>query len=391
VPDVVDETIYELDWLAKAITNGQASGAVAVELSPNYHARELYVPPAGLGQRKWWSASGGLSRSGTLYAAGALAQAYNTPLLQQYAPDKCAGYLAAATLAWSAYVAHATQDSYWADDSSDMFRNGAHAWSDELLVAASNLLRATGDPSYAPWIAQELPADMTRAVMRWSWVTDGPWLNAWSALAQVTSPALDPSIPTRARSAIVAWGDEAMSHDGFAYSTPFGGILNWHVATNVSQWYTPSATDFALMMAYGVTGASKYRDQLIKDWNATLGTNPLSRTFISGLGNTARSPRWMVNEIAQYQWALFNVGDTLHGWTEPPPGLGSADVQDGNFAWYFNDTWNAPRVSKKLPAPGAAYPYLYRYSDAWNRGADIGLDQLARGAASLVPLVDLGQ
>jgi hypothetical protein len=379
--------MVELDWLVKAVTNSQASGAVANDLSPNYHARELYAPPAGLAQRKWWSVSDGLSRSGTVYVAGALAQAYNTPLLQQYAPAKCATYLAAAEQAFSAFAAHASDDTYWKDDSSDLYRNGAHVWSDELLVAATSLLEATGDPQYVPWITQELPSDMTRSMMRWTWVTDGPWLNAWVAMARSTTPLLDPAIRQRAQSALAAYGDEAMSHDGALYATPFGGVSNFHVATNVTQWYTPSATDFALMIAYGATGQTKYRDQIARDWSSMLGTNPLSRTFISGLGDAAHRPRWMVSEIAQYQWALYNAGDTVHGWLEAPPGLASADVQDGNLSWYFNDAWNAPRVGKKFPVVDSSYPYLYRYNDTWNRGADIGFDQMARGAASLLPLV----
>ncbi|HEY2515669.1 MAG TPA: glycoside hydrolase family 9 protein [Polyangiaceae bacterium] len=388
IPDVLDEVIYELDWLAK-IVNAGPSGAVAVELSPANHARELYVAPAGLRQREWWSVSGGLSRSATLYVAGALAQAYDNPLIQEYAPAKAAAYLSAAQSAWSAFQANATNDSYWKDDANDLYRSGTHVWSDELLVAAAYLLQATGDPSYVSALTAALPSDMTKSMMRWTWVTDGPWLNAWYGIAQCTSPNLDPSIVTRARAAIAAWGDEALGHDGALYATPFGGVLNFHVQTNVTQWYTPSATDFALTMAYAVTGASKYRTQLVKDWNATLGTNALSRTFVSGLGDPTRSPRWMVNEIAQYQWAMFNLGDTVNGWKEPPPGLPSADVQDGNFAWYFNDAWNAPRVNLKMPAVDGNYPALYRYNDAWNRGADIGFDQAARGAASLLPLVAL--
>src|ERR1700759_5213224 len=92
---------------------------------------------------------------------------------------------------------------------------------------------------------------------------------------------------------------------------------------------------------------------LVQTWSYLLGANPLSRSFVTGLGVPRRRPRWIVHEIGIGQWMAFASGDPS-GWSEPPPGIPSADVQAGTYdASLVHDAWNVSRKDQTSPALSA--------------------------------------
>jgi MYXO-CTERM domain-containing protein len=391
IPDYLDETIYELDLLYKSVWNTPKDGTLPFYLRPQNPdgkgGYELGIPLEGKTNRKFYDVTMGPNRSETLYAAGALALAYNTPLLQQYAPAKCQQYLAAAKKAFNGFTAHNSDASYFTDQGwYDVWTTGPQSWADEMLVAAVNLHEATGDAKYIPWITGSMPANLN-TTKRWGWQLSGPWLIAFLSIHKATKPGLEQALPgihAKALQAIINWGDATMMNGAVPYAAPFGAPLMSQAKTNVGWYFSGEQVAFPAMMAYGVTGDVKYKNTLIKTWSWLLGTNPLSRTFYTGMGDPQRSPRWIAHEIGHFQYMKHKSG-VAGGWSEIPPGLPAADIQSGDYDAYMDSAWNMARKSKKYPAQ-ASYAPLYRYHDSWTVKNEFTIDRMSRSAASLAPL-----
>lgn len=391
IPDFLDETIYELDLLYKSVWNTPKEGTLPFYLRPQNPdgkgGYELGIGLEGKANRKLYDVTMGTNRSETLYAAGALALAYNTPLLQQYAPGKCADYLAAAKKAFNGFTAHHNDPAYFTEQGwYDVWTAGPQPWADEMLVAAVNLHQATGDAKYIPWITGSMPADL-KATKRWGWQLSGPWLIAYLSIHKATNPALEqalPGIKAKALQAIVHWGDATTMNGAVPYAAPFGAPLPSQVKSNVGWYFSGEQVAFPLMMAYGVTKDAKYKNTLIKTWSWLLGTNPLSRTFYSGMGDPQRSPRWVPHEIGHYQYMKYKAGQA-GGWSEIPPGIPAADIQSGDYDAYMDSAWNVARKNKKYPTQ-ANYAPIYRYHDSWTVKNEFTIDRMSRSAASLAPL-----
>ena len=385
IPDFVDETIYALDYLAKTALNTSREGVQPYYLRPANDGYEQGYPLEGATGRVFWNATRGPYRAETLYVAGALAMAAATPLIQQYAPDKAEVYRQGALRTFAAFEASYTNDAYWQNDIHpyDNWTSGPHPWSDEMLMAAASLYELTGESKYLDWVNAEMPADLG-ATRLWGWVLEGPWLSAYVALHQASR--LDVSIRDRARDGILAWADSVLQPND--WPAPYGAPLPSFARNQVGWYFSASQVAFPMMVAYGVSGDDRYRDVLIRTWSYLLGGNPLSRSYVSGLGRPDRRPRWIVHEIAQYQWAEQQLGNA--GWNEMPPGIYSADLQQGYYEWYLaDDGWNSARMDNRYPALDA-YPPLHRYHDSWTVTDEFTINQLARGAASVAPLLIAG-
>lgn len=383
-PDFLDEAVYELDFLRKAVMNTPKDGTLPFYLRPQNGdgsgGYEMGAPPEGKKDRKLYDVTMGPNRAETLYGAGALAMAANNPLMKKYFPERCEAYLEAAKRAFSGFEKHHAEAGYFKDAGwYDTWKEGPEPWSDEMLVAAANLYEVTGDEKYRTALSAALPTDL-KATKLWGWQLGGPWLPAFiSMYSSAKLEAKMPGIKQKALDAIVNWGDATLQKDGKAFDAPFGAPIPSTVYSQVGWYFSGEQVGFPLMVAYGVTKDAKYRDTLVKTWSWLLGANPLSRSFYSGLGDPSRSPRWSVNEIAHYNW--------IEGvWTELPPGLPSADIQSGSFDGYLDDDHNKARKDKKFPAADQ-FAALYRFHDSWTVKNEYTINRMARGAASLIPLV----
>ena len=360
-------------------------GTLPFFLRPANGGYELGSPPEGQTKRVFYTRSKGPNRAETLFAAGALAMAARSPLFKKYLPARCALYRKAALRAFAGYEAHASDPGYWKDFGWYDSDAKPHKWSDEMLVAASNLFSLTGDAKYLPFIHAELRPDLA-AARGWGWLADMPSLLAYVTLARSTDQRLDPAIANAARAAIVVFAESALGHDSKPFDRPFGAPLPWMINQRVGWYFTGCANAWPLMIGYAFTHDPRYLGQIADDWNWLLGTNPESRSFISGLGEPEHRPRWLVNEIAQVQWARWQAGDKT-GWPEIPPGLFSADVQRGGFSWFLKDAHNAPLREEKFPVQDASYPALYRYHDSWTVDNELSIARQAKAAVSLMPLL----
>ncbi len=388
IPDYVDELTYELDWLASAVTNTSRDGTLGFALRPRSFGYELGEPPSGAKDRVFFNKTYGALRSETLYAAGALAMASNSPVLRKYLPAaKLASYQAAALRAWRGFELHDADATYWKDGAGwyDPWDPTVqrHMWSDEMVFAAANLLQMTGDAKFVRWIREELPADLDRLRL-WGWVTSSPWLHAFLSLANVTDPQLESDMKERARAAVLSWAKAEVWKDGAAYDAPFGAPLPSAIKYQVGWFFSNS---FASMVAFGLTGDNVYRDRIVRSWNYLLGTNATSRSFFSGLGDTAHRPHWLLHEISDWEVSTARLGPG--GWEDMAPGLPMADVQMGSYPAFFADAWNKARVTKQYPA-WSKYPVLYRVIDAWDPRNEFTVATQTAQIASMVPLFSTG-
>ncbi|MCL2462104.1 MAG: dockerin type I domain-containing protein, partial [Defluviitaleaceae bacterium] len=436
IPDYLNEIVYELDFLYKAVMNTSKDGALPEYLRPftGYSGTtpqggyESDLDAFGNPQRIIFNdntdggtgeQAHGVLRAQTLYAAGALAMACNTPLMQEYFPQRCANYLAAARKAFSAFQNHWSDNSWWRADPGpdnytvDMVAAGQipHTWSDEMLFAASNLLEVdTLDPAnsdgmentYAGWINSEWPSIPLDNCMLYGWSLEGPWYNLFLSLSDCQSPLLDSAKRAEARKAITDWADTLYSNSPNAWEQRYGVPL-WYelMGPQVGWYFSGSMVGFPLMMAYGVSGDSKYLDTLETTWNYLLGTNPTSRSFISGLGAPATSPHYFVSEISKYEVSQYDLSGGAQGWADVAPGLPVADVQN----YMFKSQWGAAfssqgnRDKEELGGypdtqspndPITANKYfapLWRYQDSWNVDNEFVIGDIARQAASILPLI----
>lgn len=158
-PDYLDETVYELDWLYKAVMNTSTDGTLCNWLRPSSGGYEQGQVVEGLTGRVFFNKTQGPNIAETLYAAGALASAYNTPIMQKYYPEKCAQYLTAAKRAYNGFKLRYAAGTIGTNTVYDTTKTGApHTWSDEMMYCAASLLQATADKSeYLHWITEEMP------------------------------------------------------------------------------------------------------------------------------------------------------------------------------------------------------------------------------------------
>lgn len=387
IPDVIDEAVYELDYLAKSALNTSRDGAQPEYLHPADDGYEQGYPLEGATGRIFFNVKSGPYPAQTLYVAGALAMAAASPMLQQHVPAKLSRYRQGAERLFACFESHKDEAGFFKPDLWKA-EAAAHTWSPEMLIAAASLYQLTGEQKYLDWITSELPANLD-GQRQWDWVLEGPWLNAFVALSQVTRPAFPAAHRDAAKAAIKTWADSIHKTDYYP-SAPFGVPLLRYAQTGQIGWYfSPSAMGYPLMLAWAVSKDAKYRDELVRLWSWELGTNPLSRTFVSGLGQPDRRPRWIVHEISQYQFAKYRQ-DPSQGWSEMTPGILSADLQEGYYEWFYDDPANVARKDAKFPDT-ASTPALYRYHDSWTVKDEFVIAQLARGAVSLLPLMVAAQ
>lgn len=386
-PDFLDELVYELDWLYKAVMNTSTDGTLPNYLrpgSPNATdgGYEQGQPPEGVENRVFYNRTAGPNKAETLFAAGALAMAYNTPIMQQYFPSKVSDYLTAAQKAYNGFKAHYQDPNYLheATDYDTSQEGTPHTWSNEMLFAASNLMQATGNTTeYMSWITSEYPANPSNydSIKHWTWMTDSPWVPTFVSLYE--NPLLSSTIRDWAYNGIIDYADFEMNHQ-----TPFGASMQDEGFPGSIGWRFASAAMFPVVIGYGVTQDTDYLTRIQSTWNYELGTNAVSRSFITGLGDPQRSPRWMVNEIGQYQFVQYSNNNG--GWAELPPGLPNADLQSAPYPWWYDNAHNTTAKSEVYPSY-ENYPPAYRYTDSWNTSNEYVIADLAKNAASMLPLI----
>ncbi|CAM4498409.1 putative repeat protein (TIGR02543 family) [Paenibacillus endophyticus] len=399
IPDYLDELVYELDWLTKAIMNTSTDGTLANYLRPQSPTKpeegsyEIGYDLKGAEKRMFYNRTQGPNKAETLFAAGVLAQAYNTPIMQEYYPNKVKDYLIAAKKAYKGFMAHYQDAEYLKENTYyDVSKEGIkNTWSNEMLLASSALLVATGNEPVQDltisaqelknWITSEMPKTPSDydSYKRYFWVLDRAWLGAFVSMYE--NPHLTQVLREWAYDNIIDFAEKEMDHD-----TPFGASTQDEGYPNRIGWRFTSSTLMPIVVGYGVTQDARYLERIQKTWDYTLGGNAVSRSFITGLGDPQRSPRWFVHEMNQYQWVQQAANN--NGWVEPPPGLPNSDIQSAKYPAWFNDTWNTTARTQVFPYY-EGHAVMYRYTDSWNTQNEYSINILSANAASMLPLIPL--
>ncbi|WP_310831990.1 InlB B-repeat-containing protein [Paenibacillus pedocola] len=409
-PDYLDELVYELDWLTKAVMNTSTNGALAGYLrpqtptDPDKGTYETGLDLKGASQRMFYNRTQGPYASETLFAAGVLAQAYNTPLMQKYYSEpgpnggksKVSKYLDAAVKAYKGFkVYENSTNPLWNKSYYDLSGTGdkpgvKHLWSNEMLLTASALLAAMGDQDSLDGITkdelvtrieQEMPLNRTdyNSFKQYFWVLDRAWLGVFVSMYE--NPNLNEGLRNWAKGGILNYAVSELS-----FSDPFGASAQDKGYKNQIGWRFTSSTLMPVLVGYGVTKEQKYLDRIQKTWDYTLGSNAVSRSFITGLGDPQRAPRWFVHEMNLYQWTKYKEGKG-EGWSEPPPGIPNSDIQSAPYPSWYDDKENTIAKTKVFPEYQEDYAVMYRYTDSWNTTNEYSVNILSANAASILPLI----
>jgi hypothetical protein len=377
IPDFVDETLYDLDELYRFEAYTHQDGTLPIYLRPADGGYEGGQPPEGEANRVLFDVTTGRVKTNTLLAAGVLAMAANDPLIKKYAPDRASDYLGAALRAFSGFEMHENDASYWylLTGSYNMTR-GKHEWSSEMVLAAANLLQATGDSKYVQRIADEWPSDPV-SVMLDGFDPSGPWLGAFLSVYLCTDPKLPAGLSAQAAGAITAWADHLLG----SFAKTGGVIYPGQTLTSVGWYFSGIIMGLPMVYAYGVTKNQYYLDKVADYWNYILGTNPRGASNISGLGSPETRPRWLVHEISLWECGKYQATSGAEGWAEMTPGIPAADIQNGEYDyWFYSDAWNRDRVEETYPNLSNV-PVFYRYTDAWNATNEFTIPVVAAMAA----------
>ncbi|TYP78972.1 InlB B-repeat-containing protein [Paenibacillus methanolicus] len=410
-PDYLDELVYELDWLRKAVVNPSTDGTVAGYLRPQSNepdkgTYETGQGPEGAKNRMYYNRTQGPYTAETLFAAGVLAQAYNTPIMQEYYSESEDGeeaktdqYLKAAIHAFNGFMKHKGSKYFMDGSYYDQTKEGMpNTWSNEFLLAASALLEAMGDreslddedPTTPPitkndlqqMIEKEMPFKRTEynTFKLWEWVLDRAWLGVFVSMSD--NPNVSEDLRKWARAGIIDYAKDEMDHQ-----TPFGASTQDEGFPDKIGWRFTSSALMPIMVGYAVTGEEQYLNRIQQTWDYTLGSNAVSRSFITGLGDPQRTPRWFIHEINHYQWAQY-ANDPTKGWSAPPPGIPNSDLQSAPYPSWFKDKENAVAKTKVFPKY-ENHAVMYRYTDSWNTKNEFSVNILSANAASILPLIPL--
>ncbi len=381
-PDYLDELVYEMDYLYKAVINTASNGAMPSWLRPSNGGYEQWKPLEGVTGRVFFDVTNGPMASQTLWAAGALAMAYNTPIMQQYYPDRCSRYLTAAQKAYNGFKACLASGSLKENtDGYDTNTEGTpHTWSDEMMFAAANLLQATGNQSeYLHWLNDEMPTAPNNydSFKRWNWDMNGVWPFAFMALYYNTNASVTQAKKDWAYNGLMDFADSEMDHE-----TPFGGPTQDEGYPNLIGWSFVWEKMIPVVLGYGITGNASYLNRIQTTWNYVLGANAASKPFITGLGDPQREDRYFVHELNQVQYAAYKQGSG--GWAEPPPGIPTADLQVYGWPWWYDDAHNSVAKYELYPQ---SHPVMYSFMDSWNTNNEFIIPQIASQAIAVLPML----
>lgn len=343
IPDLLDELGFGMDWALSM--QDRSDGGVYWRLTSGEWDQGL---PSEVSQPRFIYEK--TSRATAQFAAmGAI----YSRLIAPYDPTRAAIVLSAARQAWDFVQTHPT----WPAEGT-LYTNpvsypggGEYAVTSSkpaLLWAAAELYRTTGEAgfqdAYRGLIAQvaiDVIASPRETFPQWALVMSGHGNR-------------DPILAEEARRAILIAADTKRA---WAAQNPYRAAK--HPNPQYTGWSNFSASVMAalpLLQAHHLTGLPIYQDAAWISTNVILGANPLSRSFITGIG--AHPPLDPLDLVSLLDANALPVpGLVVPGVTWHLPGFREPFISV-NAAYY---------PSESLTNPGdysQAYPVLRRYTDA---------------------------
>jgi len=389
VPDILDESRYELEWLLRM---QKSDGGVFFKVTKQ-NFEGFVMPQNDSGQRFIYQLSS--CATGDFAAVTARAARVYRPFDTLFA-SKC---LAAARAAWSFLLAHPTivppgGFTNPAGTSTGQYGDGSD--SDERLWAAAELFESTGEPSFNAYYQSNAPASgYISAPMAWPDVGPLAHLTYLFSAQSSASTALRSAL----RQSLLAECQALLNkHDDSGYRTA--------LASGDYVWGSNSvALNGAILLLFGyrLSPATAYLDAAEDQLHYVLGANALGRSFVTGLGS--RPPK----QIHHRPSASDGIADPVPGLLAGGPNRYGGDpvldqmVSSGTApALCYRDTtpsyasneiainWNAPLVflsgyiasgggaSSVRSAPRGSLSPIFRleqnYPNPFNGGTRIAFD-----------------
>ncbi len=361
IPDLIDETKWELDWLENM--QDPNDGGVFCILKPDgaveYYenrAMDALSPSKRLLYPKDTTCTGA-------YAA-AMAKAGRSPLIKKYYPDAAARYITKAEKAWEflaktpGYLGwhhYGLKDEYDTDKSMD-----------ERVWASIELFGATGKKDYMDFFL----AHANPEYERWGWNTlfeaSG---QADYACAFMTKSGMDAAMKARCVKEIIKAADSHVqdSNDRAYRLSMSDAPLNYRDYT----YFFPQERIIQLLIANSLKSNPAYTQTALYNWDYILGDNPTSYSYITGIG----SKRF--RDVVSTQSVYDDIKPPVPGL---PVGMGNnfgyLEVYGSSLAQMF------PVNNGGSPDPKVSYPLLKQVYDGWNIGVEYTIPELSENIVS---------
>ena len=262
VPDILDETRYELEWMLKMQRDdGGVYHKVTCEKFPGYIMPEKETEPLIV-----------TPVSSTATADFCASMALAAEAYRKYDKDFADTCLAAAKKSWDYLQKHPEFD-FENPSSVKTGDYGDKTDKDERYWAAAQMYRATKNDTYLDALSEMA----TKTGLDWSTVGD------YGNIAILTMENIDTgsSIYNKCQNAVLEQAEEMLMN---TYDCPYGtSITEYNWGSNM----TIANSGNILMLAYNLTGETKYRDAANKQLDYLLGVNPLGTSFVSGYGTVS--------------------------------------------------------------------------------------------------------
>lgn len=341
VPDVIDELEWGMDWLLSM--QNPKNGGVYSRVAPL--TWDEGAPESVKKKRYLFEITTHAS------ASFAAVTALHARLLGQYRPDRAKQVLNASLAAWRFLETH----PQWPDEG-DQYKNppGVRAGEypdrsavDNRLWAAAELYRTTGETGFKTSFSRlfsELKPDPTQGVSFMHQSMAAFWSMYLALRAQANTNEADRLLQEKLARILLTSADW---HLGNAEANPFRAPLHPHIPyTGWGAFAQSSKMVLPLLRAHTIDSDQRYCQVALEMGNPQLGANPLSISFITGIGN--RSPRHPLSMLSKSdsQAAPLN-GIPVNGPHYQLPGY-----------------WPATRaVNENYQPPD--FPALRRYVDAY--------------------------
>ncbi len=332
VPDLLDEARWEVDWIARMqADDGGVYHKLTAEtwLSGMPHKEE---EPRYVFEK---------TTHDTALAAAVFSCA--SRLWRHYDSCLADGYLNRAERAWGFLETHPEATPRGGFRNPDGIATGEYNDSDDAdnrLWAAAELYRTTGEAKYAEyfgkwWANNNHPQGWNK----WQHF----YQCAYWAYLRANQPGVNTDMQQAICELIMRNADKLVAltranpyHNGARLDVP--DWIGWGAFTQSSEYAFP------LLQAWALCGNQRYLDTAALNLDAQLGANPLSFSFITGLGS--RYPRDPLHKVSTYD-----------GVDEPVPGIPVFGV--------FAHMSNGQRFYCSAQTDENSYPYSYSTMDPY--------------------------
>jgi endoglucanase len=289
VPDLLDETRWELEFLLKMqVPDGQPLAGMAHHKIHDEQWTGLPLLPSDDPQKRELHPP---STQATLNLAATAAQAAR--LYRPYDKAFAAKALAAARKAWTAALAHPERYA----DPDDGIGGGAYSDSDatdEFYWAAAELYLTTGEKQFADHVlASPVHTADIFGPLGYDWARTA----AAARLDLATVPSRLPGRDT-VRQSVVKGAERYLAT---LKSQPYG--MPYAPADNVYDWGSNHQilhNAVVIATAYDITGGSKYRDGAVQSMDYLFGRNALNISYVTGYGEVDsrnQHSRWYAHQL----------------------------------------------------------------------------------------------